>query len=73
VIRLTPKPDENVNGLPSELDDAIFEALKELLGRQLAHPATEVVCQVLASRRDALQDMQLESAPTWTREADPDA
>lgn len=61
MIRLTPKPDENVNGLPAELDDAIFDALKDLLGRQLAYPATEAVCQVIASRRDAMRDMRGDS------------
>lgn len=47
----------NAHGLPDDLDDALFDALRELLGRQFAHAATEAVCEVLASRRDAYRDM----------------
>lgn len=51
------------HGLPEDLDDALFEALRELLGRKLAHAATETVCEVLASRRDALEDMAKDRLP----------
>jgi hypothetical protein len=52
----------NAHGLPDELDDALFDALRELLGRKLAHAATEAVCEVLASRRDAWDDMRSDEA-----------
>lgn len=45
------------NPIPPDVDDAIYEALKNTVGCELAFAATEVVCQVLASRRDALRDM----------------
>jgi hypothetical protein len=59
--------DVNAYGLPDDLDDALFDALRELLGRKLAHAATEAVCEVLAARRDALVDMQESPAEAYLR------
>lgn len=58
--RRPPKLDENYLGLPGDVDDAIYAALVNIVGVQLSHAATEAVCEVLASRRDALADMLLE-------------
>lgn len=47
----------NAHGLPDDLDDALYAALMDTVGQDLAYAATEAVSQVLASRRDALADM----------------
>jgi hypothetical protein len=42
-----------------ELDDAIYAALREVVGRELAFEAAEAVVLVLLSRRDAFADMHV--------------
>lgn len=46
-----------------ELDDAIYAALKEVVGVELAFEAAEAVVLVLLSRRDAFADMHVVPEP----------
>ena len=42
-----------------ELDDAIYAALQQVVGREIAFEACEAVVLVLLSRRDAFADMHI--------------
>lgn len=47
----------NAHRLPADLDDALFSALQNTVGCELAFAATEAVSEILAARRDAVTDM----------------
>lgn len=47
----------NVHGLPDDVDDALYHALLDTVGGELAFAAAETVSATLAARRDAILDM----------------